>query len=171
MKNSLLDAIKDTESSRDKILAEFHRYFDSMKCPAGFTVNFHPKIRRRINGLWKSTDLEIAAIDQFWNALNGEFLHMNYYSYERKMSRQRVLGFGNVEYGSLSNNFHIHGVVDNFFRCEGRLFHYMITSAIKSANNLCRIVSGNTHIDLCVDIRWVGYVFKDNTFCYPLIAK
>lgn len=171
MNTSLLDSITDTHLDRSQILQEFHHYFTQMNHPTGFTVNFHPQIRRKINGRWAGTDLAISSVESFWDAFSGELRHMNYYSYERKMSRHRIMAFGNMDYGSLTNLFHIHGIVDNFFGWEDRIFRYTISSAIRAANNLCRIVSGDCHIDLAVDIGWVGYVFKDNPYCYPLIAK
>jgi len=171
MNNILIDVITDTNNVRNKILPEFHGYFDSMINPASFTVNFHPKIRRRINGRWSDVLLDSSDIEKFWDYFSGELSHLNYYSYERKMARTKVMAFANVDYGKITKLFHIHGVIDNRYEIEPRVFQYCIHTAFKIANNYTKIKSGDAHLNLRVDDGWVNYVFKDSRYCYPLIAK
>ena len=171
MNNCILPTVTDSCLSRSELLDSFHAYFNSMRNPAGFTINLHPKIRRKINGKWVSLALDSSIIENFWDYFNGELLHLNYYSYERKMNRSRILAFANVERGKATGIYHFHGAIDNHYEIEDRVFRYCILSAFKNANYHHKIISGDIDLNLCVDIGWVDYVFKDKHLCYPLIAK
>lgn len=156
---------------KDNITEEYINIFNGMDNPVGFTFNLHPIIKiKNDSGRYVKRRLSNPDIDNLWNIFSNNLRHAHTFSYERKMKVTRYITFAAVQFGKNTGQPHLHGVVDNIFSTDKRMFRWVLNQCLKNSSMLDNFISGNPDFNFNVDAGWVRYLNREN-YNYALIAK
>jgi hypothetical protein len=144
--------------------------FKKMRNPVAVTMNLRYSItlkERSGQGVGrKSLLFNDAERERIFNRLREEFQKQSFHNHERKPSERRPpIIIGNIEYGSTSEQPHIHFVVDMMHTTSPPLIVYLINKAIEKARSHSRFVTDDVDIKLGgkADSGWIEYLCKLST--------
>lgn len=159
------------DTVKDSITDEYIKIFNGMDNPVGFTFNLHPIISQK-NDSRKYVKRRLSApdIDNLWNIFSSNLRHAHTFSYERKMKENKFISFAAVQFGRKTGQPHLHGVVDNIFSTDKRMFRWVLNQCLKNSSMLDNFISGVPDYNFNVDAGWVRYLNREN-YNYALIAK
>ena len=152
------------------VISSLIEILNEMTNPIAVTLNLRNSVKASKNIPWSKDRRVIFFNDEerekIYSSLRNEFQKQVFHSHERKSkgSRHPII-IGNTEYGSMSDQPHIHFVVDIKHTVVPQLIVYLINRAIEKARSTSRFVTDGVDIQLKskVDSGWINYLCKFST--------
>lgn len=161
-----------TPDTRGDTQDAFNEILRQMKNPVAFTVCLKPfkKSRHPQTGRRVSKKLDSSTIESLVESLGNHLLKATYPKKERRMERETPILFGCLEFGSVSNQPHLHLVADNVHGVSRHQFRWILKQCCLNTRRASKWITGTPSVSESCDSGWVSYMLKGQLF-YPMLTK
>ena len=163
-------SINNHSENNPSLIASLVEEFDKMWNPIAVTLNLRYSIsvnkKTGQGGGRKNILFSDEERERIYALLRDEFLRQSFHNHERRPKEKRSpIIIGNIEYGTTSEQPHIHFVVDMVGTTHKPTIVYLINKAIEKVRSHSRFVTDDVDIKFGEnpDSGWIGYLCKFST--------